>query len=72
MLSIMADDISSFMSRWCSKGRPSVDGFGLVDEHDRDIIPDLVEEFAFIANESILRVIQINISFAFWASKDVQ
>jgi hypothetical protein len=48
------------------------DGFCLIYQHDGDIVPDFIEEFAVIANESISLFIQVDFPFAFWAGEDIE
>jgi hypothetical protein len=47
-------------------------GFCLINQHDRDIVSNLIEEFAAVTDKTVLRIVQINISLAFWAGKDIQ
>ena len=37
--------------------------FGFIDEHDWNIIPDFVKEFALITDKPVLGLIQVNPPF---------
>jgi hypothetical protein len=47
------------------------DWFCLIYEHDGDIIPDLIEEFAMVADEPISFLVQVNFSLALGAGENI-
>jgi hypothetical protein len=47
-------------------------GFRLIDEHDGDSIPDLVEKLAGVANQTILSFVELDEAFALGAGQYVQ
>jgi hypothetical protein len=46
--------------------------FGLVDEHDGDVVLDFINQAAPVADEAVARVIQMDITLAFGAGEDFQ
>jgi hypothetical protein len=50
----------------------AIQGFGFIDEHDGNIIPDFVQKFALIADEPIFIGIQPELTLAFGASQDIE
>jgi hypothetical protein len=51
---------------------PLGDGFCFVDEHDGDIVLDLIKQPAPVADQPVLRVIETDLSLALGASQDIQ
>jgi hypothetical protein len=51
---------------------PSFYRLGFVDQHDRDIVADWVEEFAGRANEPVAGVIELKLTLAFGARQNVE
>jgi hypothetical protein len=47
------------------RDRLSWDGFGLIYEHDGDIILDLIQELALVADEPIAGFVQVDVPLAF-------
>jgi len=56
---------------WSQTGG-SLDGFGLIDQHYGDIIPDFIQQFARIADQTVPGVIEMDIAFALRASQYVK
>jgi hypothetical protein len=50
----------------------SFQGFGLVDEHDGDIILDFVNQAALVADETVALLVETNVPLAFGAGQDFQ
>ena len=46
--------------------------FGFIDEHNRNTIFNFIFQTAFITDQSILALVQVNIAFAFRAYEYVQ
>jgi hypothetical protein len=46
--------------------------FGLVDEHDGDVLADLVEKLAVFANQAVFFFGERYLPFAFGAGKDIK
>jgi len=47
-------------------------GFGLINQHYGNIIPDFIQQFARIADQTIPGVIEMDIAFAFRASQYIK
>lgn len=45
---------------------------GFIDEHDGNVIPDLINQFALFADKTIAGLIQMDIPFALGAGENVQ
>jgi len=50
----------------------TVNGFGFVDQHDRNSVSNLIEESAVPANQTVLRLIQEYGALAFWAGQNIK
>jgi hypothetical protein len=50
----------------------AVQWFGLIDQHDGNIIPNFVDKFASITDEPVSAGIQPDFAFAFRASQDFE
>jgi hypothetical protein len=46
--------------------------FGLVDQHDGDVVPDFIEKLTGGAGKAVLAFRELNRPFAFGADKDVK
>ena len=46
--------------------------FGLINEHDGDVVANLVEKLALLADKAIFCFGEPHLSFAFWAGQDVK
>jgi hypothetical protein len=46
--------------------------FRFVDQHDGDVIFDLVKQFALVADEAVSRFVQVDVPFAFGACQDIK
>ena len=44
----------------------------LINQHNRDAVPDFVQQLAAVANQTIFCIIQMNIALAFGACQDIQ
>jgi hypothetical protein len=49
----------------------SSNGFCLINQHNRDIIPDLIEQSALITYKAISLFVEMKFSFAFWTYENV-
>jgi hypothetical protein len=48
------------------------DGLGFLDQHDGDIVANLVTQSAVVTDQTVLTLVQINITFALGADQNVQ
>jgi hypothetical protein len=53
-------------------GCVSDQGFGFIDEHDGDFVPDLVKQLALIANQPVLILGEPDLPLAFGANEDIE
>jgi hypothetical protein len=51
---------------------PSIELFGLVDEHDGNVIPDFIKKPALITDEPVTRLVEMNLTLAFRAGENLQ
>jgi hypothetical protein len=47
-------------------------GLGFIDQHDGDLIPDLIEELALVAGQALLFLGEAHLPFAFRAYQDIE
>lgn len=54
------------------RGLLCIEWLGFLDQHNWDIVADLIEKSAAIANQSVLRAVQVNIALALRARQYFQ
>jgi hypothetical protein len=64
---------SSFHEKRKTKNpKRSFQGFGLFDEHDGNIVLDLIEQLTLVADEAVAFVVEADVPLALGAGQDVQ
>jgi hypothetical protein len=50
----------------------SVDRFGLINQHDRNVVPDFVPQFTVVTYQSVFRIVKVNVAFALRAGQNIE